>query len=161
MRISLATSLFTSHLTSTSNSLYSSISMTTVNFMITDWEALVTGLVNPKKDKYFANNGLFISFQLTPLRQEILQNVRKARALDHIGKFKVDSNGRIFASKIKGTPGVKNALPWTSSPPSATALQCPCWSGRKACQGKTVKLQRFVSSSAYMSDRDIHCKGVM
>ena len=112
MRTSLATSLFTSHLTSTSNSLSSSISMTTVNFMITDWEALVTGLVNPKKDKYFANNGLFISFQLTPLRQEILQNVRKARALDHIGKFKVDSNGRIFASKIKGTPGVKIPLPW-------------------------------------------------
>ena len=99
MRTSLATSLFTSHLISTSNSLYSFISMTTVNFMITDWEALVTGLVNPKKDKYFANNGLFISLQLTPLRQEILQNVRKARALDHIRKFKVDSNGRIFASK--------------------------------------------------------------
>ena len=83
-----------------------------LNWKSTDWEALVIGLVNPKKDEYFVNDGLFISFQLTPLRQEILQNVRKARALKHIGKFKVDSNGRIFASKIKGTPGVKEALPW-------------------------------------------------
>ena len=76
------------------------------------WETLVTGMVNPKKDEYFDNNGLFISFQLTPLRQEILQNVRKARTLKHIGKFKVDSNGRIFASKTKGKPGVKEPLPW-------------------------------------------------
>ena len=83
-----------------------------LNWKSTDWEALVTGMVNPKRDEYFANNGLFISFQLTPLRQEILQNVRKARSLKHIEKFKVDSNGRIFASKLRGTPGVKEPLPW-------------------------------------------------
>ena len=41
-----------------------------------------------------------------------MQNVRMARTLKHIEKFKVDSNGRIFASKTKGKPGVKEPLPW-------------------------------------------------
>ena len=78
------------------------------------WEALCAGMASGRTtaNQNFVKNGVFINFQLTPTRQHILQNVREAFNRKLIMKFKVDQNGRIFVSKVKGVPKVFEPLPW-------------------------------------------------
>ena len=78
------------------------------------WEALCAGMANGRTtaNQNFVKNGVFINFQLTPTRQHILQNVREAFNRKLIMKFKVDQNGRIFVSKVKGVAEVFQPLPW-------------------------------------------------
>ena len=78
------------------------------------WEALCAGMANGRTtaNQNFVKNGVFINFQLTPTRQHILQNVREAHKRKLIMKFKVDQNGRIFVSKVKGVAQVYQPLPW-------------------------------------------------
>ena len=46
----------------------------------------------------FVDNGVFLSFQLTERRKEILRSVKEARRLkeEKVRKFKVDQNGKIW-----------------------------------------------------------------
>ena len=79
----------------------------------TGWETLVAGMQSGwTHNGPFADTGIFINFQLTERRNDILYAVRKGRRADHFKKFKVDPNGRIWISKVKGQPGIKSTLPW-------------------------------------------------
>ena len=78
------------------------------------WETLVAGMQSGRTfHGHFADTGLFINFQLTERTNDILFTVRKGRVGEKFfKKFKVDPNGRIWISKIKGQPGIKSTLPW-------------------------------------------------
>ena len=79
----------------------------------TGWETLAAGMQSGRTSHGpFADTGLFINFQLTERRNDILYAVRKGRRDDHYKKFKVDPNGRIWVSKVKGQAGIKSTLPW-------------------------------------------------
>ena len=74
----------------------------------------------------FVQNGVFLGFQLTERRKEILRNVRDARKKDQLKKFKVDQNGRIWITFEKGVKDVKSTLKYheVSSLDELTSL-CP------------------------------------
>ena len=91
------------------------------------WETLTAGMVSGKHlNGNFVQNGVFLGFQLTERRKEILRNVRDARKKDQLKKFKVDQNGRIWITFEKGVKDVKSTLKYheVSSLDELTSL-CP------------------------------------
>ena len=80
----------------------------------TGWETLVAGMTSGSTAAHgnFKKTGVFLNFQLTDRRRDLLWNVRKAKSAQKILKFKVDQNGRILVSKVKGKAGDFTRLPW-------------------------------------------------
>ena len=79
------------------------------------WESLAAGLTSGKGPQgNFVDNGVFLSFQLTERRKEILRSVKEARRLkeEKVRKFKVDQNGKIWITSERGTSGVMKKLAW-------------------------------------------------
>ena len=79
------------------------------------WETLVAGMTSGSTAAYgnFKRTGVFLNFQLTDRRRDLLWNVRKAKSANKIVKFKVDQNGRILVTKVKGQANdFTTRLPW-------------------------------------------------
>ena len=82
------------------------------------WEALAAGMVSGRKYQsrdYFANNGVYLNFQLTEARSSLLNQVRLARKRNLLAKFSVNQNGRITILREKSprtTQGGQAKEPW-------------------------------------------------
>ena len=75
----------------------------------TGWETLVAGMAGRGN---FRDNGIFINFQLTEKRNNLLWNVRKVKTSNLVKKFRVDQNDRIWVTQQKGVPGNYKKLVW-------------------------------------------------
>ena len=67
------------------------------------WEQLTTGLMtgrNPGTGNDFTNIPLYINYQLTPARGEIVKVVREAKRGKQLHKYNVDANGRCTVQLI-------------------------------------------------------------
>ena len=67
------------------------------------WEQLTSGLMtgrNPKTGNDFTNLPLYINYQLTPARGEIVKVVREAKRGKRLHKYNVDANGRCFVQLV-------------------------------------------------------------
>ena len=76
------------------------------------WDSLTTGLMTGKANgTCFSDDNIFINYQVTKARGELLQSAREARRLKKIHKYSTDQNGNISVQ-------VKPRTPWTriSSP---------------------------------------------
>ena len=79
----------------------------------TGWETLSAGMTSGRGPLgNFINDDIFLNFQLTDGRRELLKNVREARKKELLKKFKVDANGKIWITKEKGLNGVMKKLAW-------------------------------------------------
>jgi len=72
------------------------------------WESLVAGMVTNKRqdmeDTYLTKDEVYLNFQLTPARNDILYQVRQARKAGHLWRFSVNQNGRIAIIKDRPPP---------------------------------------------------------
>ena len=68
------------------------------------WDELTTGLRTGKhKGECFSEDNIFINYQLTKSRGELLKKVREARRVKDIHKYSTDQNGRIsIQTKLRG-----------------------------------------------------------
>ena len=67
------------------------------------WEQLTAGLMtgrNPKTGADFTNAPLYINYQLTPARGEVVKVVREAKRGKRLHKYNVDANGRCFVQLV-------------------------------------------------------------
>ena len=67
------------------------------------WEQLTAGLMtgrNPQTGRDFTSVPLFINYQLTPARGEVVKVVREAKRGKRLHKYNVDANGRCFVQLV-------------------------------------------------------------
>ena len=67
------------------------------------WEQLMAGLMtgrNPATGNNFTNAPLYINYQLTPARGEVVKVVREAKRGKRLHKYNVDANGRCFVQLV-------------------------------------------------------------
>ena len=83
------------------------------------WDSLTTGLMTGKAldGTCFTNDNIFINYQVTKARGELLQKAREARRLKKIHKYSTDQNGDISIQ-------VKPRTPWTRISSSSHLQQC-------------------------------------
>ena len=75
---------------------------------------MVSGRRYQSRD-YFANNWVYLNFQLTEARSNLLNQVRLARKRNLLAKFSVNQNGRVTILKEKSprtTQGAQAKEPW-------------------------------------------------
>ena len=62
------------------------------------WEKLTPGLMTGRQPggSNFTNANLFINYQLTPMRGDLVKAVRTAKVARRLHKYSVDANGRCF-----------------------------------------------------------------
>ena len=82
------------------------------------WESLAAGMVSGRRHEsrdWFANDGVYLNFQLTEARSKLLNQVRLARKANHLAKFSVNQNGRVTILREKSprnTQGGQAKEPW-------------------------------------------------
>ena len=67
------------------------------------WELLMAGLMtgrNPQTGSNFTNVPLYINYQLTPTRGELVKVVRQVKWGKGLHKYHVDANGRCFVQMV-------------------------------------------------------------
>ena len=72
------------------------------------WEILAAGLLtgrNLETKANFSNHNLFLNFQVTRKKGELVKEVKKAKATKSVHKYGTDQNGRL-------TVRIKNDSPW-------------------------------------------------
>ena len=71
------------------------------------WEKLTAGLMTGRQPggSNFTNANLFINYQLTPMRGDLVKAVRTAKVARRLHKYSVDANGRCFVQlDNRGSP---------------------------------------------------------